>query len=70
LGEVALIPVLLAELGKKKGEAALSTGMVWAGVGSLVPTALWRVYVLGFRPGLLGRYWDGGEEGAKGAKSE
>ena len=70
LGEAALIPVLLAELGKGRGEAALSTGMAWGGVACLVPTALWRVYVLGFRPGLLGKYWEGGEKRVKGAKSE
>lgn len=62
LGEVALLPVLAAEVAKGGEEgAAISVRAGWVAMGMLVPGLMWRVWVLGMRPDLLGDA-DGGKD--------
>ncbi|OCF31443.1 hypothetical protein I317_07699 [Kwoniella heveanensis CBS 569] len=57
LGEVLLIPVLIGELLKGgQGDAALSMRGAAGAIMCLAPPLAWRIYVLVFKPQLLGRY--------------
>ncbi|KAF2029404.1 hypothetical protein EK21DRAFT_22630, partial [Setomelanomma holmii] len=57
LGEACLLPILGLEVAKGGGKgAALGVKTAVVCMGMLAPPLLWRVYVLGFRPELLGRY--------------
>lgn len=59
LGEALLIPMLALELWKDGGrDAAISKKVAVASIACLVPPLLWRCYVLGARPDLLGKYTD------------
>ncbi|KAF1915154.1 hypothetical protein BDU57DRAFT_530208 [Ampelomyces quisqualis] len=65
VGEACLIPMLGVEAAKGGGvDAAVSVRVAVVSMGMLVPPLLWRVYVLVFRPDLLGRYVE--SEGGKG----
>lgn len=67
IGEALLIPVLLNEMLKDGGrEAAVSKKVAGGSIGMLLPPLLWRLYVLGVRPDLLGRYTEKREGGARG----
>lgn len=67
VGEALLIPILANEILKDGGrDAALSKKVAGVCIGMLLPPLLWRIYVLGVRPDLLGRYTEkrsGGERG-------
>ncbi|KAL6704781.1 hypothetical protein ACN47E_007585 [Coniothyrium glycines] len=69
LGEAVLIPMMVLEwLKGGAADAAVSPVVAAASVAFLVPPMVWRAYVLGVRPELLGRYVDvGREEGGAGA---
>ena len=57
LGECVLIPLLIAEAMKGGGrDAALSVHAALAAILLLAPPLLWRIYVLYFRPEMMGRY--------------
>jgi hypothetical protein len=56
LGEVVLIPLLLGEASKPTSQAALTSHAAIGATGLLLPPLLWRLYVLGARPDMLGRY--------------
>lgn len=57
IGEAMLIPMLFLELVKDGGrDAALSKKVAGISIAFLIPPLLWRLYVLGVRPDLLGRY--------------
>jgi uncharacterized membrane protein len=56
VGEAALVPLLLLEAMKDGRDAALSVKVALVSVACLVPGLLWRCYVLGVNPDLLGRY--------------
>jgi len=63
MGEGCLLPVFGVEAGKRGGEgAALGMGVAVGCMGLLFVPLAWRVWVLGVRPELLGRYV---EEGGK-----
>lgn len=52
-----LIPVLVIEATKGGGrDAALSVRACVGSIMCLAPPLAWRVYVLGLRPDLLGKY--------------
>jgi hypothetical protein len=71
LGESCLLPILAIEASKRgSADAALSVGMAVGVIGMLAPPLVWRLYVLGVRPDLLGKYTEEGEGGAKGTKCE
>lgn len=63
-GEAMLIPVMLWQAGVGDEGGFTGKALVRAAGVLLVPL-VWRVYVLGWRPELLGRYVEGGE-GRKG----
>ncbi|KAH6906608.1 hypothetical protein BKA70DRAFT_1386270 [Coprinopsis sp. MPI-PUGE-AT-0042] len=56
VGEAALIPMLALEAMKDGRDAALSVKVAFISIACLVPGLLWRLYVLGVKPELLGRY--------------
>lgn len=57
LGELGLIPILIAEVRKNGGhDAALSVKTALVAIASLAPILLWRVYVLYVKPEMIGRY--------------
>jgi hypothetical protein len=57
LGELGLIPILIAEVRKNGGhDAALSAKTALVAIASLAPLLLWRVYVLYVKPEMIGRY--------------
>lgn len=56
LGEVMLIPLLLLEASKPTSQAALTSRAAIGATGLLLPPLLWRIYVLGVRPDMMGRY--------------
>ncbi|WVQ98400.1 hypothetical protein IAU59_005523 [Kwoniella sp. CBS 9459] len=57
LGEGILIPILIGELLKGgKQDAALSVKGALGAIMCLAPPLAWRIYVLLFKPHLLGRY--------------
>lgn len=63
LGEALLIPLLALEIVKGGArDAALSPKMAVAGIATLLPGLIWRLYVLCVRPESLGRYAEEGEE--------
>lgn len=65
LGEALLIPILVNEVLKDGGkDAAVSKKVAGVSIGMLLPPLLWRIYVLGVRPDLLGRYTE--KEGTDG----
>jgi hypothetical protein len=67
LGEACLIPMLAGEAVKGGGSgAAVSVKVAVAAMGMLVPPLLWRIWVLVFRPELLGRYTEVEGKGGKG----
>lgn len=67
MGEALLIPILVNEMLKDGGrDAAISKKVAGVSIGMLLPPLLWRIYVLGVRPDLLGRYTEkmsGGDRG-------
>ncbi|KZM28589.1 uncharacterized protein EKO05_0001433 [Ascochyta rabiei] len=73
VGETLLIPILVNEMLKDGGrDAAISKKVAGVSIGMLLPPLLWRLYVLGVRPDLLGRYTEkksGGERGDYGSIS-
>ncbi|ORY24887.1 hypothetical protein BCR39DRAFT_545725 [Naematelia encephala] len=56
LGEVVLIPLLLLEGLKSGKQQALTLRATMGAVACLAPPLLWRIYVLFWNKGLLGRY--------------
>ncbi|KAJ4407596.1 hypothetical protein N0V91_003865 [Didymella pomorum] len=57
VGEALLIPILVNEMLNDGGrDAAVSKKVAGVSIGMLLPPLLWRIYVLGVRPDLLGRY--------------
>lgn len=57
IGEALFIPILVNEMLKDGGRnAAISKKVASISIGMLLPPLLWRIYVLGVRPDLLGRY--------------
>ncbi|KAF3043467.1 hypothetical protein E8E12_009064 [Didymella heteroderae] len=57
VGEALLIPILVNEMLKDGGrDAAVSKKVAGISIGMLLPPLLWRIYVLGVRPDLLGKY--------------
>ncbi|OAK98721.1 hypothetical protein IQ06DRAFT_22755 [Phaeosphaeriaceae sp. SRC1lsM3a] len=70
LGEACLLPILGIEAAKKGGtDASLSPTVAVVCMGMLAPPLLWRLYVLGVRPDLLGKYTEV-KEGGGGTKCE
>ncbi|KAH6615009.1 hypothetical protein C7974DRAFT_443076 [Boeremia exigua] len=73
LGEACLIPLLVIEMLKDGGrDAAITKKVAGVSIGMLLPPLLWRIYVLGVRPDLLGKYTEkrsGGERGDYGSIS-
>ncbi|KAF2631936.1 hypothetical protein BU25DRAFT_406457 [Macroventuria anomochaeta] len=67
VGEALLIPILVNEMLKDGGrDAAVSKKVAGISIGMLLPPLLWRVYVIGVRPDLLGRYTEKREGGTRG----
>jgi hypothetical protein len=57
MGEALLIPMLVLEALKNGGrDAALSVKVAVGSIVCLLPPLVWRLYVLGIKPELLGRY--------------
>ncbi|KAJ8117600.1 hypothetical protein OPT61_g1235 [Boeremia exigua] len=73
IGEACLILMLVNEMLKDGGrDAAVSKKVAGISIGMLLPPLLWRIYVLGLRPDLLGKYTEkkrGGERGDYGSIS-
>lgn len=69
LGEACLLPILGIEARKRGGgNAAVSAKVALVGMGMLAVPLVWRIYVLVWRPELLGRYTEvKGGRGAGGA---
>jgi hypothetical protein len=72
VGEALLIPILVNEMLKDGGrDAAVSKKVAGVSIGMLLPPLLWRIYVLGVRPDLLGRYTEKkGGDGRGDCKSD
>lgn len=72
MGEALLIPILVNEMLKDNGgDAAISKKVAGVSIGMLLPPLLWRIYVLGARPDLLGRYTERKvADGRGGCKSD
>ncbi|KAJ4317838.1 hypothetical protein N0V94_004752 [Neodidymelliopsis sp. IMI 364377] len=67
VGEALLIPMLVNEMLKDGGrDAAISKKVAGASIGMLLPPLLWRLYVLGVRPDLLGKYTETKAGGSRG----
>ncbi|KAF1923917.1 uncharacterized protein M421DRAFT_74035 [Didymella exigua CBS 183.55] len=70
IGEALLIPILVSEMLKDGGRAAaVSKKVAGVSIGMLLPSLLWGIYVMGFRPDLLGRYTEKVGDGSGGCKS-
>ena len=69
MGEALLIPMLVLEALKDGKDAALSVKVAVGSIACLLPPLIWRLYVLGVKPELLGRYTEasgGGDDGRNG----
>lgn len=67
VGEALLIPLLVNEMLKDGGrDAAISKKVAGVSIGMLLPPLLWRIYVIGVRPDLLGRYTEKKSGDARG----
>lgn len=70
IGEGSLMPIIAIEALKGgRGDAAVSVKVAVGCMACLALPLVWRVYVLVFRPDLLGRYEESGDKKG-GMKSE